>query len=99
MNKILKRLIELGGILDPHIRLFTESLTNLTHRDDDPTNDVEETATELTAVVINGIALAHGLNAPEFVNLPALEQLAANIKGDIGLYIKLVKQLKPAPQV
>jgi hypothetical protein len=98
MNKqeILDRLISGVGIIDPRIGTIIRDIESVVHRDADPTNDVEEISSAVTELAVTAIAVTQDYSGHEVVNNPALVQLAANIKGDIALYIHLVKQLKPA---
>ena len=67
----------------------------LIHRDDDPSNDLDETADALTGIIMNVVLGAESLTAQDYVNEPVLAQLAANIRGDIRL-AQLVVNRKPA---
>lgn len=68
----------------------------LIHRDDDPTNDLDETADALTAIALNVVMGTETLTGKDYANDPILAQLAENIKGDLKL-AQLVVARKPGP--
>lgn len=60
------------------------------HRDDDPTNDLDETADALTQIAMNVVLGTESLTGKDYVNDPVLAQLALNIKGNIKLALLVV---------
>lgn len=101
MNKkaILKTILGVAEAIDPRIGLVERGLTRLIHRDNDPTNDVDETASALTDIVLNAVAEIEDLTGNDVVDNEALAQVAENIKRDIVLYVTLFKAMKPKKAV
>ena len=67
----------------------------LIHRDNAPTNDVDEPADALTSIALNVVMGTETLTGKDYVNDPVLAQLALNIKGDLKL-AQLIVARKPA---
>lgn len=76
--------------------MIEHGVTSLIKRDDDPTNDVEETATALSEIVVNTLAEAEGFTHADIVNNEALHELADAIRAQIVVDIRLIRALKPA---
>ena len=92
---ILKAILAGAKLLPGPAGLVVAGVDSLIHRDSDPTNDLEETAAALTDIAVNGILAAEGLTGKDIANDPILKQLADNVEGDLLLYVRLVRQLKP----
>jgi hypothetical protein len=69
----------------------------LIKRDDDPTNDLDETADAVTEIAMAVVTGAEGLGKRDYVNDPILKQLAENIKGDIKIALLVVNKPVAAP--
>ena len=65
-------------------------ITALVHRDDDPTNDVEEVSAALTQIILGSVEGAESLSGKDIVNDPVLAQIAVNIQADIALFQHLL---------
>lgn len=94
-NLILAGLTVANPALGASVSGVAAGVEKLTHRDDDPTNDLDETADALTDIVVNVVTGAEKLTNKDYVNDPVLAQLAQNIKGDV----KLALMLKARPTV
>jgi hypothetical protein len=87
MNKsdVFKAILEGATALIPGGPAVKEGIEALTHRNSDPTDDVDEIADAITKIAMGSVAAAEGLTDHDIVNDPVLAQLAANIKGDLKL--------------
>ena len=81
----------------PAIAGVTAGVEKLIHRDDDPTNDLEETAAAIAEIVEQVLAAAEGLTHKDFVNDAALKLLTSKVRVDLTFYVTAVHALKPTP--
>jgi len=82
---VFKNLALIGLGFVPGGAASVEAIKALAHKDDDPTNDVEEVADHIADAVIAAVASAEGLTGRDYVNEPAVLALKANIVSSIRL--------------
>ncbi len=82
---VFKNLALIGLGFVPGGAASVEAIKALAHKDDDPTNDVEEIADHIADAVIAAAASAEGLTGRDFLNEPAVLALKANIASSIRL--------------
>lgn len=82
---VFKNLALIGLGFVPNGDKAVAAIKALTHKDDDPTNDVEEVADHIADAVIAAAASAEGLTGRDFLNEPAVLALKANISSSIRL--------------
>lgn len=70
-------------------------IDHLIHKDDDPSNDLDETADAITEIVLSVVGGIEHATGHDYVNDPVLAQVAANLKGDIKM-LQLVRVKKAA---
>jgi len=82
---VFKNLALIGLGFVPNGDKAVAAIKALAHKDDDPTNDVEEVADNIADAVIAAAASAEGLTGRDFLNEPAVLALKANIASSIRL--------------
>jgi hypothetical protein len=65
-------------------------VTELLHRDDDPTNDAEEVTRALTKIVMGGVDVSETLLEKDIVNDEALQAIAVSIEAQMAQFKRLV---------
>jgi hypothetical protein len=96
LKMIGKAALATGTLVDPRIGLAAKGIEALIKRDDDPSNDIDETATALTDIILNAIAVSEDVTHDVLDN-EILQQIAANTKAQILFNIQMVKLLKVRP--
>lgn len=89
---VFKNLALIGLGFVPGGSNAVEAIKALAHKDDDPTNDVEEVADHIADAVIAAVASAEGLTGNDYVNEPAVLALKANIVSSIRLIPHIVNR-------
>lgn len=86
MNKkqLAITLAQIGLSFIPGGRPAVDAITDLAHKDDDPTNDIDEIADKIADAVIKTAAAAENIQGRDLLNEPAViaikQQLVATIK-------------------
>lgn len=98
MNKkdILKTVLAIAGSVDPRIALAEKGFEHLIHRDDDPTNDVQETADALGEIVVQSISIAEDVIGKDVIDNAVLADLKSALVAQIVVDLRLVRALKIA---
>ena len=95
-SDVFKNLALIGLGFVPGGAASMEAIKNITHKDDDPTNDVEEVANHIADAVIAVVASAEGLTGNDYVNEPAVLALKANIVSSIRLIPHVINRAPAA---
>lgn len=86
-----------GQTIDPRIGLVAKGVEHLIKRDDDPSNDLEETADALTDIVLNTIAVSEDMTH-DVIDNAILQQIAANTRAQLLFNLQMFRLLKSRPQ-
>lgn len=92
---ILKVALGVAGMMPGPVGAVAGGVSHLVHRDDDPTNDLEETATALAEVFVDTVAVAEDLQHKDFVDNEVLAALTASVKAQLLADLQLIHKLKP----
>lgn len=95
-SEVFKLIAGIGVSFIPGGEKVKAGIDALTHRNDDPTDDVDEVADAVLEIAVGALLAAEGLSEKDLVQDEVFAQLGQNIKGDIVLYQHLIKRLKPA---
>lgn len=82
---VFKNLAMIGLGFVPNGDKALSAIKAIAHKDDDPTNDVEEVADHIADAVIEASLAAEGLTGKDYVNQAAILALKANIASSIRL--------------
>jgi hypothetical protein len=96
LKLIGKSALAAGSLIDPRIGLAAKGVEALIKRDNDPSNDAEETATALTDIILNTIAVSEEVTH-DVIDNDILQEIAANTKAQILFNIQMFKLLKARP--
>ena len=74
---------------------IASGVDHLIDRDDDPTNDLEETVSAIAEMAEEAIILTEGLTKKDLVDNAALALLSERLAADVRFYVRGVQALKP----
>ena len=96
-SDVFKLALAAAGAFVPGAAPVISGVEHLIHRDDDPSNDLQETATALGDLVERIVAAAEGLTKKDFIDDAALQLLTDHVTADLIFYVQAVHALKPKP--
>lgn len=87
MNKkqLAITLAQIGLSLVPGSKPAVDAIIDLVHKDDDPTNDLDEIADKLADAIIKTAAAAENMEGRDILNEPAVLAIKAQIVATIKL--------------
>lgn len=92
---ILKLILGGAKLVPGPVGAIATGVDHVIHRDDDPSNDVRETAEGIAEIVVGVVATAEGIAKKDFADNAALEVLTRKVTADLAFYVQAVHSLKP----
>lgn len=94
---ILKLILAGVSVAVPAVGAVAAGVEGLIKRDDDPTNDVDETANALGDIVVNSVLAIEQVTGKDLANDAYLRLLAEDIRIDIRRYQQHLRDLNIRP--
>ena len=79
-----------GGALGAGPKVVAGGIGALLRRNDDPSDDLEETVAALTQIAAGGVQTGEQLTGKDIVHDEVLMEIAANISRDVNLFRRLL---------
>ena len=95
-SDILKLVLRGAQLVPGPVGLIAAGVGHVIQRDNDPSNDLTETANGIAEIVTSVVATAEGLSHQDFVDNAALALLTQKATADLAFYVQAVHNLKPS---
>ena len=94
---ILKKILQGAQLVPGPVGMVASGVDRLIQRDNDPTNDLEETVDAVCDVAEAAVKLGEDIKGKDFVDDAAFAALNERLRVDVGYYVRAVQTLKVKP--